>query len=83
MTASSLELVTEQFPLLRERVACLFESDPIFRELCEDYGACAVAVDRLASGKALRSEYAALRLRLETELLGYLHQADEPSTKKK
>ena len=78
----SLRLVTEQFPLLRDRVACLFERDDVFRELCEDYEICAGAIARLeapdAGPEALRMEYAALRLRLETELLRHLHDAEEP-----
>jgi hypothetical protein len=77
MTAS-LQLVTEQFPLLRRRVACLFERDVLFRELCEDYEACLLALARQESDEELRREYAALRLRLETELLGYLEAAEEP-----
>lgn len=79
---SSLKLVTEQFPLLRERAARLFESDPIFQELCEDYEACAVAL-RHASRDARRSEYAELRLCLETEVLGYLNEANERSARTK
>jgi hypothetical protein len=43
---SSLQLVSEQFPNLRERVACLFERDETFRELCEDYEACPLALGR-------------------------------------
>jgi len=43
---SSLQLVSEQFPLLRERVACLFEREEIFRELCEDYEACTLTLAR-------------------------------------
>jgi len=43
---SSLRLVTEQFPHLRDRVACLYERDVIFRELCEDYEACTQALSR-------------------------------------
>jgi hypothetical protein len=78
----SLQLVCEQFPLLRERVACLFERDPIFQELCEDYEACARALSRQQATEALQREYAALRLRLETELLGYLHEAEEPRARK-
>lgn len=74
----SLELVTEQFPHLRERVACLFERDEVFRELCEDYETCAGALARQESDEDLRREYAALRLRLETELLGYVQAADHP-----
>ena len=79
---SALQLVTEQFPLLRDRVACLFESDPIFRELCEDYEACAQALGRQACNEGLRREYSALRLRLETEMLGYLNQGEEPHPRK-
>jgi hypothetical protein len=71
---SSLQLVSEQFPNLRERVACLFERDETFRELCEDYEACTLALDRQESNEGLKREYRALRLRLETELLGYLRQ---------
>jgi len=78
----SLQLVSEQFPHLRERVACLFERDEIFRELCEDYETCAQALSRQESNEGLRHEYAALRLRLETELLGYLHEAEEPRVRK-
>ena len=71
---SSLQLVSEQFPHLRERVACLFEREEIFRELCEDYEACTQALVRLESNAGLKREYSALRLRLETELLGYLRR---------
>jgi hypothetical protein len=81
MTAS-LQLVSDQFPLLRERVACLFERDVLFRELCEDYEACVFAHDRQESNEGLRREYSALRLRLETELLGYLEEAEEPRARK-
>ena len=74
----SLQLVSEQFPHLRERVACLFERDEIFRELCEDYETCAQALSRQESNEGLRHEYVALQLRLETELLGYLRDDAEP-----
>jgi len=73
----SLQLVSEQFPHLRQRVACLFERDAIFRELCDDYEACSRALSQQESSEDLRREYAALRLRLETELLSYLHEAEE------
>ena len=79
---SSLQLVREQFPLLRERVACLFERDELFRELCEDYETCTRALARPECSEALRREYGALRLRLETELLGYLHEDEEPLARK-
>lgn len=74
---SSLQLVSEQFPHLRERVACLFEREEIFRELCEDYETCADALDRQPASEGLRREYSALRLRLETELLRYLREEAE------
>lgn len=73
-----LKLVEERFTHLRERAERLFESEEVFRDLCEDYEACAAAASRLeASGlasEALRLEYAALRLRLERELLRYLEE---------
>ena len=76
---SSLQLVSEQFPHLRERVTCLFEREEIFRELCEDYETCADALDRQPASDGLRREYSALRLRLEAELLPYLREAaDRP-----
>ena len=78
----SLQRVSEQFPHLRERVACLFEHDDIFRELCEDYEACAQALSQQERNKDLRREYTALRLRLETELLGYLEEAEHQHGRK-
>jgi hypothetical protein len=78
----SLQRVSDQFPHLRERVACLFERDEIFRELCEDYEACARALSQQDRNEDLRREYAALRLRLETELLGYLQEAEHPHGRK-
>ena len=74
----SLQRVSDQFPHLRERVACLFERDEIFRELCEDYEACARALSQQERNDDLRREYSALRLRLETELLGYLQETEHP-----
>jgi hypothetical protein len=79
----SLRLVSEQFPHLREQVACLFERNEIFRELCEDYEACTSALARQPASGALRQEYSALQLRLETELLGYLHEDAEPAARRK
>jgi hypothetical protein len=78
----SLQRVSDQFPHLRDRVACLFERDEIFRELCEDYEACAQALSRQESNVGLRHEYAALRLRLETELLAYLSEVEQPRARK-
>ena len=79
--ASSLQLVSKQFPLLREQLAVLFERDPVFRELCDDYEACVQALAKQVS-LALQSEYSALRLRLETELLGCLDRSNAIRTQK-
>jgi hypothetical protein len=79
---SSLQLVSEQFPHLRERVACLFEREEIFRELCEDYEVCSAALARQPASDGLGREYSALRLRLETELLRYLHEDAAPPAHK-
>jgi hypothetical protein len=77
---SCLQLVSEHFPHLRDRVACLFERDLLFRELCEDYESCSVALARQTGSEGLRREYELLRLRLETELLRFLHEdAQTPS----
>ena len=74
--SSCLELVSEQFPHLRDRVAGVFEHNEIFRELCEDYQTCGEALARQPS-EGLRREYSALQLRLETELLRYLNEDAE------
>ena len=80
---SCLQVVTEQFPHLQERVACLFDRDPVFRELCEDYEVCTQALARQPASEALNLEYAALRLRLETELLRHLHEdAQRPGSQR-
>ena len=72
--SASLDIVNEQFPLLRDRVARLFDRDPLFRELCEDYQACSDALKRQKGSEDLQREYELLRLRLETELLRFLHE---------
>jgi hypothetical protein len=69
---SCLDLVMEQFPDLKHQVDRLFGRNPAFRELCEDYETCTAALSRQPS-PSLQREYAALRLRLETELLRFLH----------
>ena len=81
--ASSLQLVTEQFPHLRERVACLFERDELFRDLCEDYEACTDALAGRPASEGLRREYSVLQLRLETELLRYVREDAEPPVHQK
>jgi len=75
---SCLDLVTEQFPDLRDQVNRLFGRNPAFRELCEDYETCTAALSRQPS-PSLQREYAALRLRLETELLRFLDEDSERS----
>ena len=79
---SSLQVVTDQFPLLKGRVLWRFEHDELFKELCHTYETCLEAIARLEkAGKGqepLRREYSALRLQLETELLGYLQDTEEP-----
>jgi hypothetical protein len=75
---SSVRLLNERFPHVRDRATCLFEQDETFRELCDDYAACVGTVARLEAGDlssaCLRKEYAALQLRLERELLRYLEE---------
>lgn len=72
----ALKAVMERLPEMGEQTRVLFERDETFRDLCEEYQACSDASARLdaapASEAALRREYAALRLRLEGELLRYL-----------
>jgi hypothetical protein len=71
----ALKLVSERLPNVREQASLLFENDEDFRELCDEYRACSETVARMEDAPdttALRKEYAALRLRLEAELLRYL-----------
>ena len=75
---SSLRLVNERFARVREEATRLFERDPNFRDVCEEYETCARTLDRLRSGAAasqrMRDEYGALLLRVEHELLRYLEE---------
>ena len=74
----SLNRVIERFPNVRERAQVQFGRDVDFQDLCEQYRECCDALDRLESrddsATPLRNEYAALRLRLESELLRYLEE---------
>jgi hypothetical protein len=74
----SLRLVSERFPLLRNEAIRRFTRDETFRDLCEDYEACADTLARFESGgrgpEDLRNEYAALLLRLEHEMLRHLRE---------
>ena len=72
----ALKLVSERLPNVRDQAARLFDSDEVFRELCDEYQVCSETVLRIeatpAADGALQREYVALRLRLEGELLRYL-----------
>jgi hypothetical protein len=80
---TSLQLVSDQFPHVRERVACLFERNDLFRELCEDYRTCAEALAGQPAGEGLQRELSALQLRLETELLRYLNEDADPPVQRR
>ena len=73
--SSSLKLVSEQFPHLRDKVVQLFEQDAVFQELCQDYEACRHALARTPASEAINREYTALRLRLEYELLRHMNDS--------
>ena len=77
---SSLTLVTERYPQLRDQVARLYQSDETFQELCDELACCLGAIGRLegekAGGQALCGEYRALCQRLEAELLRRLREAE-------
>jgi hypothetical protein len=81
MRGSALSFVSERFPHVAERLARQIEGDEILWDLCEDLKACAEAADRLkAAGRGsagLLKEYAALRLRLERELLRHVEESGE------
>src|SRR5262245_15694382 len=71
----AVSLLLERFPHVKNVSLQLLEQSETFRELCEEYEACTAAAERLSHSKgdeALRMEYAALRLRLEGELLRYI-----------
>jgi hypothetical protein len=72
----ALKLVSERLPHVRDQAAQLFDSDEVFRELCDEYQMCSETEMRIegtaTADEALQREYVALRLRLEGELLRYL-----------
>jgi hypothetical protein len=78
----SVTLLLERFPHVQAVSLHLLQRSEDFRDLCDEYAACSSACDRLEhrdSEHALRQEYAALRLRLEGELLRYIeHQTGPP-----
>jgi hypothetical protein len=74
----ALRWVSERLPHLRDLAALLFESDEVFRELCDECRICCQAAIRLEGARgadeAIHKEYEALRLRLEGELLRYVSE---------
>jgi hypothetical protein len=67
-----VQLLLDRFPHVREVSEQLLNHSEAFRELCEEYEACTEAIERLehsAASAGLLTEYLALRLRLEGELL--------------
>jgi len=75
---ASLTAVAQRFPTVQDQASRLFEHDENFREICEEYRACADTLSRLGgaapSEEPIRKEYSALLLRLEGELLRYLKE---------
>ena len=73
---AALKSVTERLPHVRHLAEVLFARDEDFREMCDEYQVCSDTLTRMenSGGKsaALRSEYTALRLRIEGELLRYM-----------
>jgi hypothetical protein len=70
-----MKLLLERFPYVQALALKRCERQDSFRELCEEYWACNQVLTRLerpGAEEALRSEYGALRLRLEGELLRYI-----------
>jgi hypothetical protein len=70
-----MRLLYERFPHVQALALKRCEKQESFRELCEEYWACTEVLARLerpGSEESLRSEYGALRLRLEGELLRYI-----------
>jgi len=75
------KLLVERFPHVRAISLELLRRHEAFRDMCEEYEACTAACERLErsrSDEALRKEYSALRLRLETELLRYIEEHTTP-----
>jgi len=70
-----MKLLLERFPHLQALALKRCEKQESFRELCEEYFVCTQTLQRLerpGAEESLRSEYGALRLRLEGELLRYV-----------
>jgi hypothetical protein len=70
-----MKLLNERFPHVQALALKRCEQHESFRELCEEYWACTQVLARLErpdAEESLRTEYGALRLRLEGELLRYI-----------
>jgi hypothetical protein len=83
-TVDCVQLLHERFPHVREISLQLLLQNEVFRELCEEYEVCHRATERLAVGgssEGMRKEYAALRLRLEGELLKYMSQHENDASR--
>ncbi|HEY5809357.1 MAG TPA: hypothetical protein VIT67_15390 [Povalibacter sp.] len=77
--AGYLRLLRERFPHVQDLSLRLLMRHAIFRELCEEYQACTAVLQRLtrtSADESMRSEYTALSLRLEGELLRYIGEHD-------
>lgn len=74
--STSLKLVSEQFPHLKDKVVRLFERDAVFQELCHDYEACRHALGQPPASPTLVHEYVALQLRIEYEMLQYVNDSE-------
>lgn len=76
-TRDCVSLLVSRFPHLQAVSLALLNRYEPFRDLCEEYQACSKVCDRLersVGNEALRREYSALRLRLESELLRYIEE---------
>ena len=70
-----MKLLLERFPTVQALALKRCEKHESFRELCVEYWACTEVLARLERPgfeESLRTEYGALRLRLEGELLRYI-----------
>jgi hypothetical protein len=79
----ALSTVREHFPDHEKLLTRLFDEDDEFRGLCDDYRDCLAYLARTrapsATSESLRKEFSALQLRLETELLQCIENADAAS----
>lgn len=78
----ALSLLIKRLSSVEEQVKQVYAEDEVFRDLCEDYLACTLTVDRMQAADkadgAIRTEYVALQLRLEGEVLRYLAERNRP-----